>query len=232
MIGIGICDDDRLIRQRVKTVLQKESKDFKIYEFKSGEELIDFNGELDILFLDIDMGGIDGIETGKELRKKDKELKIIYLTSFSDYTHLAFKVHAFGYLTKPFEEEDIINELKEALEYIETANEEEELEFVSIDGVIRLKPKDIYYFEYFERKVNIVTKEKDYLIKDKITRIIDVMEEYNFYSPHKSFTANLFHVKCIKGYEVCMMNEDIIPLSQKKSKEFRDKLNEFISNFI
>lgn len=232
MISIGICDDDKIIRQKLKTILEKENKEFKIYEFKCGEELVEFNRKLDILFLDIDMGGINGIETGKELRKKDKELKIIYLTSFSDYTHLAFKVHAFGYLTKPFEEEDIINELKEALEYIETINEEEELEFVSTDGVIRLKPKDIYYFEYFERKVNIVTKEKDYLIKDKITRIIDVMEEYNFYSPHKSFTVNLFHVKCIKGYEISMMNEDIIPLSQKRSKEFRDKLNEFISDFI
>ncbi|WP_297632213.1 LytTR family DNA-binding domain-containing protein [uncultured Clostridium sp.] len=232
MISIGICDDDELIRKKLKTILEKEDIDFKIYEFKCGEELVSFNEKIDILFLDIDMGGINGIETGKELRKKDKELKIIYLTSFSDYTHLAFKVHAFGYLTKPFEEEDIVNELKEALEYIETTYEEEELEFVSTDGVVRLKPKDIYYFEYFDRKVNIVTKKKDYLIKDKITRIINVMEEYNFYSPHKSFTANLFHVKSIKGYEIYMMNEDVIPLSQKRSKEFRDKLNEYISDFI
>lgn len=232
MISIGVCDDDNLIREKLKKILEKESKDFKIYEFKCGEELLKFNRKLDILFLDIDMGGINGIETGKEIRKKDKELKIIYLTSFSDYTHLAFRVHAFGYLTKPFKEEDIINELKEALEYKVKEENEEELEFITIEGIIRLKPKDIYYFEYFDRKVNIVTKKKDYLIKDKITRIIDVMEEYNFCSPHKSFTVNLFYVKCIKGYEICMMNEDIIPLSQKKSKEFRDKLNEFISDFI
>ncbi|MGL4875976.1 MAG: LytR/AlgR family response regulator transcription factor [Clostridium sp.] len=231
MINIGICDDDKLIRERLKKILKGEDREFIIFEFESGEELVKFNETLDILFLDIDMGGIDGIEAGKELRKKDKKLKIIYLTSFSDCTHLAFKVHAFGYLTKPFEEKDIINELNEALEYTKIV-QEEELEFVSTDGIIRLKQKDIYYFEYFNRKVNIVTKEREYLIKDKITRIIDVMEKYNFYSPHKSFTVNLFYVKNIKGYEICMMNDDVIPLSQKKSPDFREKLNEFISNFM
>ncbi|MGL5417240.1 MAG: LytR/AlgR family response regulator transcription factor [Clostridium sp.] len=231
MINIGICDDDELIRERLKKILKGEDREFRIFQFESGEELVKFNERLDILFLDIDMGGINGIEAGKELRKKDKELKIIYLTSFSDYTHLAFKVHAFGYLTKPFEEKDIISELNEALEYTKIVGEEE-LEFTSTNGIIRLKPKDIYYFEYFNRKVNIVTKEKEYLIKDKITRIIDAMEKYNFYSPHKSFTVNLFHVKNIKGYEICMMNDDVIPLSQKKSPGFREKLNDFISDFM
>ena len=58
------------------------------------------------------------------------------------------------------------------------------------------------------------------------------MEQYGFYMTHKSFTVNLYHVKSIKGYDIFMMNSNIVPLSQKKSVIFREKLNEFIAEQI
>ena len=70
------------------------SKEIDCYE--SGEKLVESDQNYDILFLDIDMDGMNGIETAKILREKDKNVKIIYVTSYAEYVHYAFAVHAFA----------------------------------------------------------------------------------------------------------------------------------------
>ena len=58
------------------------------------------------------------------------------------------------------------------------------------------------------------------------------MNKYGFVMPHKSFTVNLFYVRSIKGYDIFMMDGSVIPLSQKKSVEFRERLNMFLESCI
>lgn len=233
MIKIGICDDEKNIVDRIESYINNyKDKTFNIITYNSGEELLKEKRYLDVIFLDIDMPKINGIETAKFIRKYDKNVKIIYVTSFTEYVNLAFGVHAFGYLNKPINEEDIHKQLDEVISYLNEKKEEEFIEFVTTEGVLRLRPKDIYYFEYINRKVNIKTKDKVYVLKERITKIAETMSKYNFLMPHKSFTVNLFYVKSIKGYDIFMMDGSIIPLSQKKSVEFREKLNIFLENCI
>ncbi len=71
----------------------------------------------DILFLDIDMDGMNGIETAKILREKDKNVKIIYVTSYAEYVNYAFAVHAFAYLLKPVSQEQVKAQVQEASSY-------------------------------------------------------------------------------------------------------------------
>lgn len=232
MIKVAICDDDRIIINEIRKAIETYDKaKFTIKEYNSGEELVGTNEKFDVIFLDIDMGGINGIETAKRIRPYDKDVKIIYVTSYTDYMNLAFSVHAFGYLNKPVKEEDIHSQLNEVLNYI-TEEKEEVLEFITLDGRVRLSPNEIYYFEYLNRKVILKTLDKRYMLKEKITTIAEKMDQYGFYVPHKSFTVNLFHVKSIKGYDIYMMDGSLIPLSQKKSTEFRDEFNKFLEKRI
>lgn len=232
MIKIGICDDNKNIRNEIKKAIESY-KDLKytIKTYESGEILLEDMKEFDVIFLDIDMGGINGIEAAKKIRKYDKSVKIIYVTSYTDYLNLAFSVHAFGYLNKPVKVEQIHSQLKEVLSYSEEENQEA-LEFITSEGVVRLLPREIYYFEYINRKVKLKTKDKIYILKDKITTLAEEMTKYGFFMPHKSFTVNLFHVKSIKGYDIFMMDGGVIPLSQKKSTEFRDEFNMFLEKNI
>lgn len=232
MIKIGICDDDNNIVSKIKTYINEYPKEkFIINTYNSGEELLSLKEKFDVIFLDIDMIGIDGIETAKRLRLYDKDVKIIYVTSYGDYRNLAFKVHAFSYLNKPISKEEIFNELDEIISY--SNNKEEELLLLdSNEGIVRVKPSDIYYFEYFDRKVKIKTLNKTYIIKDKITNVAKKMESYDFVMPHKSFTVNLYYVKSIKAYDIYIVDGSIIPLSQKKSVAFRESLNDFLEKQI
>ena len=233
MIKIGICDDDKNIVSKIKTYIDEYPKEaFIINTYNSGEELLNLNEKFDVIFLDIDMVGIDGIETAKRLRIYDKDVKIIYVTSYSDYRNLAFKVHAFSYLNKPINKEEIFNELDEIILYSNNNKEEELLLFDTNEGIIRIKPSDIYYFEYIDRKVKIKAVNKTYIIKEKITNIAKKMESYDFVMPHKSFTVNLYHVKSIKAYDIYIVDGSIIPLSQKKSVAFRESLNDFLEKQI
>lgn len=232
MIKIAICDDDLITLNHTKEIIENyDKKDLQIYSYKSGEKLLESKEKFDIIFLDIDMNGINGIEAAKKIRVYDKKVKIIYVTNYTDYTYSAFSVHAFGYLVKPIKEEDLHKQLDEALSYMK---EEEEclVEFITEDGLVRIDINKIYYFEYVSRKILMKTSDKTYIIRGKISVINDEMKKFGFEMPHKSFVVNLYNVKSTKGYDIYMMDESIIPLSQKKSTEFRRALNIYLSNHV
>lgn len=233
MIKIAICDDDLITLNHTKEVLENyNKKDLQIYLYRSGEELLKKEEKFDIIFLDIDMMGINGIETAKKIRVYDKKVKIIYVTNYTDYTSSAFSVHAFGYLLKPIKKEKLYEQLDEALSYMKEEEEECLVEFITEDGLLRIDVKKIYYFEYMTRKILIKTSDGTYTMKHKISEISEKMKAFGFEMPHKSFVVNLYNVKSIKGYDIYMMDESIIPLSQKKSSEFRNALNIYLSNHI
>lgn len=232
MLKIAICDDEKNVLNKAKEIIENyKNKEIKIETYCSGEELIENYSKLDILFLDIDMKGINGIETAKIIRAKDKLVKIIYVTNYTDYTSSAFGVHAFGYILKPFEEKEIHHHINEAISYM-YEEVDEVLEFNTTEGIVRVNLKDIYYFEYKLRKVLMKTKDYTYTIKQKISDIANRMEKYDFTIPHKSFVISLYNVKSVKGYDVHMMDGSMIPLSQKKSTQFRQNLNSYLSNKI
>lgn len=233
MISIAICDDDdKVINQMKKYVEEYQGDKCTINTYSCGEELLSGKKKFHAIFLDIDMTGIDGIETAKRIRNYDKDVKIIYITNFTDYENLAFQVHAFGYLNKPVKKQQIYTQLNEVVEYLKDKEQEKLLKFVTLEGVILLAAKDIYYFEYVNRRVKIKTLDNSYNLKESITAMAKYMEKYGFLMPHKSFTVNLFYVKSIKGYDIFMMDGSIIPLSQKKSAEFREKFNIYLENNI
>ena len=236
---VAICDDSEQdiadLKEKLLKIIEGQIENCEIHvytdvtKFLKEIHTISFDG----IFLDIDMDGINGIETAQKIRIYDKDVKIIYVTSYTEYTNAAFNVHAFGYLNKPVKQEEIFKQLDEVISYGRKSKKEEHcISFIAIDGVVRMHPKDIYYFEYFNRKIKMNTNKGVFILKEKIMDIARKMEQYGFYMPHKSFTVNLYHVKSIKGYDIFMMNGNIVPLSQKKSVIFREKLNEFIAEQI
>ncbi len=232
MIKIAICDDDVLTLNKTKEIIESyNTKNFDIYLYKSGEELLESNHKFDVIFLDIDMDGINGIETAKKIRTYDKEVKIIYVTNYTDYTYSAFSVHAFGYLVKPIKAQLLYQQLDEVLSYIKE-DKPILVEFMTDEGLIRIDIKQIYYFEYQSRRIFMKTNDKTYILRDKISNMYAKMQEYCFEMPHKSFVVNLYNVKSIKNYNIYMMDDSIVPLSQKKSTEFRNKLNLYLSEHI
>lgn len=229
MIKIAVCDDDPTsLKQIIQYVKEYQNINCSIYSYDSGIALLEDNVSFDIILLDIDMPQLNGLETAKRIRERDKDVILIYITNYSDYSVFAFAVHAFSYLLKPVDKEALYHQLAEALEYKKPLNSSE-LEFITLNGILRLKPEQILYFEYLNRKIYLHTKEEIFSLKGKISSLHDELLSYGFDMPHKSFLVNLFAIKSIKGNDIFLVNEELLPLSQKKAADFKKALNYYLS---
>lgn len=111
---IGICDDAAEIREMLVSLIKRKYPEEEICLYSGGEEVLLEEVMPDILFLDIEMPGIDGMETAKRLRQRGQSLCIIFVTVMSDMVFEAFDVEAFHYLVKPFAQEKLYEVLERA----------------------------------------------------------------------------------------------------------------------
>lgn len=229
MYKIAVCDDEEAVSAQVKELITEWNPSVDVVCFSSGEELLENYQSYEAVFLDIDMAGMNGIETGKAIRKMDKDTKIVYLTAYRDYVSGAFGVHAFQYLLKPVNKKAIWNVLEEIFRYTKAAEKKIILDFHTVDGSLCLPVERIYFFEYENRKIRIVTDEEQYYMSDKIGNVAKRMDEFGFSMPHQSFVVNMFHVKNVKNQQIFLDNGMEIPLSQKKQKIWKQELMEYLS---
>ena len=248
LIKIAICDDDpkdiHVIKTVVKNYMEDREISYQIDTFSCGEELLDSHQEYHFVFLDIAMGeGMNGIMTGKQFQRFHRNTKIIYITSFHQYCEVAVNdVHAFAYLQKPIKREKLQMQLRDLLEIVEEEREESQsisFEIFKITKDYRMETKieeftldEIFYFEYMNRKIKVITSKGDFYFSGQMKKLIGKMSEFSFESCHRNYLVNLKYVMRIKGYEVYLKNGAVIPVSQKKSFEFREKLNSYIQKMI
>ena len=114
---IALCDDDNRIMDILEDKLKKYSEEhnieFNIKRFLGGEELLKYDlNEIDLLFLDMEMPGLNGVEVATEIRKTNRSMAIIFVTAFEKFVFESFKVNAFRYLLKPLDD----NKFTEALD--------------------------------------------------------------------------------------------------------------------
>lgn len=229
MYKIAVCDDDTALSEKVKQFIQKWDSSIEVDCFSSGEGLVENYTGYQAVFLDIDMGGMNGIETGKEIRRMDKDTKIVYLTAYRDYVSGAFAVHAFQYLLKPVNKKEIENVLEEIFSYTDESEKSTILNFKTVDGLVCLPVSEIYFFEYENRRIRIVTAAEEYYMADKIGNVAKQMEGFGFSMPHQSFVVNMLHVKNVKNQIIYMDNGKEVPLSQKKQRQWKEELMSYLS---
>lgn len=232
MLKIALCDDDWNALSKLNDIIIQYCEEINmkamINAYSTGEELLISTKNYDVIFLDIQMGNLNGIEVAKQVRNKDTNVKIIYVTAFTDYQNYAFSVHAFGYIIKPYNPTMIRRILSEAIEYIKKQSAKSTLCLKINNGMMDIDPENIYYFEYSNRKLKVIYAEGTCYANYSVEELIEDIQELGFVSPHKSFIVNLLHVMKIKGYEIQMRNGDIIPLSQKRSAAVRDAYMVFL----
>jgi len=237
MINIAICDDELYVTEQMQSIIIKyqneRSEDIQCDIFHNGECLLMADKEYEIIFLDIYMSGMNGIETAKVIRTKDKTVEIIYLTSYIGLTKEALSVHAFEYLEKPIKKEEIFFQLDEVIARLLNKKVKEEhryqiMEFIAGKTKIRLILDDIYYFERADRKIYVVTKEGTFNLYETIESIEKRLHQYEFVRSHQSFVVNINNIKDYVKDEIVMINNDTIPLAQKRASEFKKIMRVFL----
>lgn len=222
MVELVICDDEKVFRNDLKEILGTELDlcgiKYRMREYASGEELVDAIDSHDkcIIFLDIEMGKMDGMEAAKKIREKNRASVIIFVTSYSDYVFVGYEVQAFNYILKPYQKERIVGVLHGALSEADITEER----FFVIEqrtGALRLLVKDIKYFISDKRMVTAVMHGKEHSFYGKLDEIAGGLPEC-FIRSHNRYLVNLSYVKAIDG-NAAVVGEEKLPISRPFKQE-------------
>lgn len=231
MLRIAICDDDKALCMHLKSMLneiiEKTDDVLEISIFFSGEELWDllFNGNhFDIIFLDIELCEINGVEVGKKIREElnDELTQIVYISAKESYAMDLFDIRPLNFLVKPLKKEKIESVLKTAKKVLGSSNQYYEYKIGNVNFNVLLK--DVLYFESSGRKVKIILKDDVTEYYGKLSEVEEKLRNSDFFFIHKSYLINYNHVIEYTYEYVKMSNNEILGISQNNRKAVREKL--------
>lgn len=200
---IAVCDDEKEIRDMFAEKIGQLYPKADLPLYQSGEELLLSDNEPDIRLLDIKMPGKNGMETARELRKKNKMTIIIFVTALDDFVFQAFDVGAFHYLVKPFDDRKFAEVLQNAIEWsedrrkLENAGRKGEMPnlVITTGGKhITVNLEDVVYAEVFDRKVILHTMDADIEYYGKMKELEEKVGD-EFYRTHRSFLVNFSFIR-------------------------------------
>lgn len=220
MLSIAICDDNQenrlSLRWLLESILENRKLEYTIYEFSSGETLLPWmekhHNEIDLLFLDIEMGRLNGLETAKKLRADNAALQIVFVTGFSDYVFDGYGVDALGYLLKPAKREQLEDILSRTL-IRQCKDAERTYSCHNGDIWYRIPYKEILYFESNRRKVSCITSKRSYEFYGKLDEVAQELSDSDFVRIHQRYLVRADAIGQICGNEV-EVGEYTLPISR------------------
>lgn len=232
MYQICIVDDEDNSLNQLKEILLKffkgKSIQVDIFSFNNPVNFIDkfIPNKYDIIFLDISMPQINGIDVGKKIREKDISTTIVFTTSLIQYALSGYEVNAFDYLLKPINYSSLALTLQRWLKL--QNNNDNSITIKYKNSFIKLDIISILYIEVIDHKLIIHTKNEDYSLRDSLDNYIDKLKDYNFSLCNRCYLVNLKYVSKITQDNVIVGNDKLI-LSKKRRAEFINAINLFIN---
>lgn len=216
---IAICDDEKNIRELIGSKVTAQYPEAEIIFYQSGEELLLSDKQIDILLLDIQMSGRNGMETARELRQKGNNVILIFVTAMEDYVFQAFDVGAFHYIVKPIDDAKFATVLKRAVDDVnvrstkEQAFEERYL-MINNSGVhTKVILDEIVYAEVFNRKIVIHKLNETIEYYGKMSDLA-AMTGDNFFRPHRAYLINLKYVEKYNATTVYLEKGNVLMAKQ------------------
>ncbi len=194
---IVICDDDSLMLEQLQDYIKEFFENIhvecpEIACFTDGESLLEDNGEKDILMLDIEMPGLDGIYVGKELKRKNENLIIFIVTSYPEYLDDAMRFSVFRYLSKPLDRQRFFRNMKDSADLYHTRTVKVAIE--TKQGVHTLSASSVIAVEAQQRKVIVHTLRCDFESIHNMQYWLNTLPGNCFFQTHRSFMINFSHV--------------------------------------
>ncbi len=233
MIHIVIYDDEIYMSDHIRALVfdffHRKNMEITIQQFSSGEELLKYVRKIDLLFLDIQMKGMDGMETAKKLRERKFKGFLIFITVLKEMVFQSFEVQAYDYLVKPIKEtyfektmERLYSSMKNASADSLLVQKGYESRIISLD--------DIVFCEIIDRKIylNLASSEVvDYY--DRIENLESKLDS-RFFRCHRSYLINLKYLSGYKNGTAYMEDGREIPVSRLRSREFSGVVLQYMKN--
>lgn len=233
-INIAICEDDEKQLQINKYYIEQwanlKKQQVDIVTYNSSENFLfdwRYDIEIDIVFLDIKMRAMSGMELAQHIRKINQEITIIFITGEADYVFQGYEVQALNFLLKPINKESVFK----CLDTWFQKNMKQESNYLVIKKgkeIIRINYNEIYYFTSFDHYVDIHTINGVITFKEKMGNLEQKLPEERFCRCHRSYIVNVSFINQILKNEILLGNEMRIPISKSRiNKVYEIFLNSF-----
>ena len=225
---IAICDDNSQDIEKIRSYVteyfaEKKRNIEDVALFESGEALLSDPGPKDIVFLDMEMPGLDGVYVGKALKQKDKDIIIFVVTSYLEYLDEAMRFHVFRYLSKPLDKQRLFQNLDDALALYGSFSSQIMIE--SADGCHAVSTSDIVSVESHGHGTTVHTLHQDINSTQSMQHWIQTLTRHSgcFFNSHRSFIVNLRHVTDFDHSEISLCHGKFQAyLSRRKYAEFKN----------
>lgn len=229
---IAICDDVKeyrlLLKAYISDYFERKTLPVELFEYDNGIDIINASKSFDILFLDIELGDITGIEIAEIILKKNRNTIIIIVTSYNQYLDAAMDLHVIRYISKPIIQDKIFSALDRALLELENSTISVHLKD---NRIIRIRLADIVCVEAKLKKVHLFTVSEEYVVRDSLKALKSQIHSTAFSTPHNSYLVNFNYVSEFKRNEIRLKEpyENVrISIASRKQAEFKRKFLDYI----
>lgn len=218
MVKVAFCDDEAKILEdlsvKIKSEFENLSCKIDLYTTENSIELLEYlkNYPVDILFLDIDMPTISGMEIAQTLLNSEIKTLLVFVTGQDALVYKSFKYHPFGFIRKTYFDEEISGVVKSLVEEMQKSSDT--FLFKTNDGFNRIKLRDILYFESESNYINLHTNESVYKFRSTVSAIEKELSTKGFIRTHKGFLVNQEHIFSVKSENVVLSNNVVLPIGR------------------
>lgn len=233
MIRIAVVEDSKndqeLFRSYIEQFEKENETTFDVTFFSDGQEFLDrYRAEYNIVFMDIDLPSMNGIDVSEKLRERDHQVVLIFLTNLAKYAIKGYSVNAFDFVAKPITYYSFSTMLKRA---INKANYDKGNDITINNGgkILKLSIDEIHFVEVYNPQLIFHTDQGDYPQWGSLSSLEDEYLKRGFAKGSSSQLINLRRVKVIAGSQVTLDTGKSLFLSRSQKKDFALKFTEFIA---
>ncbi|MCR5545711.1 MAG: LytTR family DNA-binding domain-containing protein [Lachnospiraceae bacterium] len=238
---VAIVDDEQIMTDQLSDFLSifKNENDVIIETevYHSGDEFLkDFESkrvfeekgaDFDLLLLDVELPGLNGIETAKKVREHDKNVIIMFITNMAQYAIHGYDVEAIDYVLKPITYDDFALKMNKAMRYIKQNEKQQMVLNTTDDGRVPIMISDIYYIEVVSHYLKFHTKQGVLESRGVMKEIEKTLGEMNFFRCNQSYLVNLAYVKSIRSNEV-NVGGDSLSISRNRKNSFMEAFTKYV----
>lgn len=234
MIRIAIVEDEEEELKQLMSYIELYQKEYevpcRVHTFSNGVNFLsDYQGDYDVIFLDIVMPHMLGIDVAEKLRKIDRTTSLIFITKMAKFAIEGYKFNALDYLIKPVKYIDVVYELNQVKKGIERNKNNAFL--YDYNGLIALIPFDeIIYVDILDHQVCIHTERKIYAFRGTLKDVQGKLTTDYFGRCNNCYLVNFSHIKEIENDNILLSNGEMLRISRPRKKEFMDLFSSFLGD--
>ncbi len=226
--NVAICDDEiketEYIRSLIKKYDMEYELNFNVDIYNSSRDFLKIYktaGQYDIIFLDVEMPGISGIELARNIRHiPDSLVKIVFISNYPEYMQDSFDVQAFNYLTKPLTYKSFCKLISKLIDQIKSGRDN----IIILDtehSSVKLPIRDIIYIKTINNSngmLQYITTDNSFICRGLLSDEEKRLKLHSFISPHRGILVNLLHVHFLKSKDLVLDNGESLPISRRQEK--------------